>query len=213
MPLRFGTTGLPSPLDSMRELIITTCLSVVAQDNSGEVQIDFTDGTTSTADFVVGCDGIHSAIRSQYIVDQPQYSGRIAYRGLVPLDSIKALWPFSTYSVSWLGNDKHFLVYPISQNKFLNVVAFVSEHRSTLGDFKESWTATGDRQELANKFADFSETVRGIIDHMSAQPTKWMLNDRPELHQWTFAGGKVVLLGDAAHAVRPFMPLNIQESS
>lgn len=166
--------------------------------------LHFTDCTTSTADFVIGCDGVHSTIRSQYIVDKPQYSGRIAYRGLVPIDSIKGGWPFPTYSVSWLGIDKHFLVYPISKNKTLNVVAFVTEDRVALRGFKESWTATGDREELASKFFDFSPTVRFIIDRMSAKPTEWLLNDREQIHQWAFAGGKLALLGDAAHAVRHY---------
>lgn len=179
--------------------MITICLS---QDINGKVLLHFADRTTSTADFVIGCDGIHSTIRSQYIVDEPQYSGRIAYRGLVPIDSLKGWWPFPTYSASWLGIDKHILVYPISKNKMLNVIAFVTEDRATLGDVKESWTATGDRQELASKFSDFSQTVRRIVDRMPAQPTKWLLNDREQIPQWTFAGGKLTLLGDAAHAVR-----------
>ncbi|CRG86012.1 hypothetical protein PISL3812_03015 [Talaromyces islandicus] len=153
-------------------------------DINGKVLLHFADHTTSTADFVIGCDGIHSTIRSQYIVDKPQYRGRIAYRGLVPIDSLKGWWPFPTYST-------------------LNVVAFVTEDQTTLGGVKESWAATGDRQELASNFSDFSQTVRLVIGQMSAQPTKWPLNDREQIDQWTFAGGKLVLLGDAAHAMLP----------
>ena len=39
------------------------------------------DGTSASANLVVGCDGIRSYIRSQFVSDNPIYSGRIAYRG------------------------------------------------------------------------------------------------------------------------------------
>lgn len=161
----------------------------------------FRDGTEAVADLVVGCDGIHSNLRSQFSIDNPKYSGRIAFRGLVPIDKLAATWPFPTYSASWLGPDKHFLVFPISQNKLLNIVAFVSTEESELGGLKESWTATGDRDELTKHYEDFDEPVRKIISLMPKNPSKWVLNDREPLDQWVFAKGKVVLLGDAAHAV------------
>ncbi|KAH8692607.1 hypothetical protein BGW36DRAFT_302360 [Talaromyces proteolyticus] len=177
------------------------CRSI--SNNGSDVTVHFVDNTSSTADLVIGCDGIHSVIRSQYIVDKPQYSGRIAYRGLVPIERLKPWWPFPSYSASWLGIDKHFLAYPISKNDTLNIVAFVTEDESPLDGLQESWTATATRGELASKFADFSPTVRGIIEKMPQLPTKWLLNDREQIHQWVFEGGRVVLMGDAAHAMLP----------
>lgn len=162
----------------------------------------FADGTEALADLVVGCDGIHSTLRSQFSSDNPRYSGRVAYRGLVPIDKIKPWWPFHTYSVSWLGLGKHFLVFPISRNRTLNIVAFVSTGEKELGGLKESWTATGDRDDLAKDFDGFESTVRKIISLMPQHPSKWVINDRDPLDQWVFASGKVVLMGDAAHAVR-----------
>jgi salicylate hydroxylase len=38
---------------------------------------------------------------------------------------------------------------------------------------------------------------------MEPFPGKWRLNDRELLSQWSFMNGKVVLLGDAAHAMLP----------
>jgi salicylate hydroxylase len=149
----------------------------------------------------VGCDGIHSKVRAQFATDDPHYSGRIAYRGLVPISELESTWPFPTYSVSWLGNDKHFLVFPISKNQTLNIVAFVATEEEQLGGLKESWTATGNRDDVAKDFEDFEKTVRHIISLMPEHPSKWVLNDREPLPQWVFARGKVVLMGDAAHAV------------
>jgi salicylate hydroxylase len=171
------------------------------QDSGTEVTVQFEDHTTATADLVVGCDGIHSTIRSQFVADNPQYSGRIAWRGLVPIADVEAWWPCESYSASWLGIDKHLLAFPISQNKILNIVAFVTADESTLGDLREGWTATGDRDDLAADFANFNPAVRRIIDLMPQNPTKWKLHYRDLLDEWVFFGGKVVLMGDAAHAV------------
>ncbi|OTA02866.1 hypothetical-protein [Trichoderma parareesei] len=173
---------------------------VELKDQGNFVELCFADGTTTTADLVVGCDGIHSVIRSQFRSDNPKYSGRMCYRGLVPIKDLESWWPFPSYSVSWLGPDKHFLAFPISRNTILNIVAFVySDDDRT----KESWTATGHRSEVQKEFEDFDATVRKTISFMNENPSKWILNDRELLDQWVYGNGKIVLMGDAAHAMLP----------
>jgi salicylate hydroxylase len=193
---------------------------IIFQDHGDEVTIHFahesnatnaatdkpTTTATATANLVIACDGIHSTIRSQFAPDQPRYSGRIAYRGLVPLSAaLRDSWPYPSYAVSWLGRDKHFLVFPISRNRTLNVVAFVtkSEAEVQLGDLRESWTSRAPRDELEREYQGWEPTVGRVIRDMEAQPGKWRINDRDLLEQWTFFDGKVVLAGDAAHAMLP----------
>ncbi|KAH6652224.1 hypothetical protein BKA67DRAFT_520332 [Truncatella angustata] len=173
------------------------------QDLENEVLIAFQDGTTVTANLVIGCDGIHSAVRSQFATDKPEYSGRIAYRGLVPISEIQDWWGFDTYAVTWLGKNRHFLCFPISNNRTLNIVAFVAEKEENLGDLIESWTALGHKAEIFEAFNGFEEKVQKLIRLMPEQPSKWLINDRKPLDQWTYLDGKVVLLGDAAHAMTP----------
>jgi salicylate hydroxylase len=173
------------------------------QEQGEEVLIEFDDGTNAAANLVVGCDGIHSTVRSQFVADNPTYSGRIAFRGLVPISSLESFWPLPTYSASWLGKDKHCLMFPISRNKTLNIVAFVATEEEDLGDLKESWTATGSRAEIMKHFDGFEETVQRTLSLLGPHPSKWLLNDRDPLEQWVWMGGKVVLMGDAAHAMLP----------
>ncbi|KIW91094.1 uncharacterized protein Z519_07988 [Cladophialophora bantiana CBS 173.52] len=175
------------------------------EDCGSEVAIYFANATNpmETANLVIACDGIHSTIRSQFALDKPRYSGRIAYRGLLPLSAISDKWPYPSYAVSWLAPDKHFLVFPISQNKTLNVVAFVTKPENELGDLKESWTSSAPRRELESEYAGWEPTVGAVIQEMEAWPGKWRLNDRELLEQWTYLNGKVVLAGDAAHAMLP----------
>ena len=173
------------------------------QEQGDEVLIEFEDGTNAMANMVIGCDGIHSAVRAQFTTDNPDYSGRIAFRGLVPISEIEDWWGFPTYSVTWLGKNRHFLCFPISQNKTLNIVAFVAEKEENLGDLKESWTAIGEKKDVFTAFEGFEEKVQKLIRLMDEKPSKWLINDRKPLDQWVYLGGKAVLLGDAAHAMTP----------
>ncbi len=177
------------------------------QEQGDQVLIEFDDGTTAKANLVVGCDGIHSAVRAQFTSDNPEYSGRIAYRGLVPISEIEDWWGFETYSVTWLGKNRHFLCFPISQNRTLNIVAFLAEKEENLGDLKESWTALGKKEDVVEAFKLFEDKVQKLIQLMPEQPSKWLINDRKPLDEWVYLGGKVVLLGDAAHAMTPHQGL------
>lgn len=91
----------------------------------------------------------------------------------------------------------------MSQNKTLNIVAFVSKKREEVPELKESWTTTADRAELENEYRDFDPVVQKVISHMPSRPGKWLLNDRDPLEQWVFGNGRIVLMGDAAHAMLP----------
>jgi 2-polyprenyl-6-methoxyphenol hydroxylase-like FAD-dependent oxidoreductase len=78
-----------------------------------EMKLEFQDGTTSTANLVVGADGIHSVVRSQYLEDDAVFSGYVAYRGLIPMDKVREFWPFEESDVSgfWTQQGKHFMTY------------------------------------------------------------------------------------------------------
>ncbi|KAL1969663.1 hypothetical protein VTN77DRAFT_8216 [Rasamsonia byssochlamydoides] len=177
---------------------------VQLEDLGEEMKVTFADGTTTTANLVIGADGIHSTVRSHYIGDNAQFGNMIVYRGLCPMSEVQGWWPFDTYSVSWLAPGKHVLVYPISSNNILNIVAFVTTKKEDLGDTtQESWTMAGDKDSVKRDFSEFDTPVQRVIELMDTQPQKWILYDRQPFKRWVFAGGKVALLGDAAHAMLP----------
>lgn len=60
------------------------------EDNGAEgVKVHFKDGTTATADCIIGADGVHSAIRKHLLGENHPavntvFTGSVAYRGTIP---------------------------------------------------------------------------------------------------------------------------------
>jgi salicylate hydroxylase len=133
----------------------------------------------------------------------------VVYRGLCDIEKIKDKWQIPTYGALFMAPGRHFLTFPISSNRILNVVGFVSTPFEKLGDVRESWTLAGDKKEIEEEFKEFAPAVQDVIQNMDTNPLKWILFDRKSSPQWIFAEGKVALLGDAAHAMCPHQGKNI----
>lgn len=68
------------------------------------LQLRFSDGTAATCHVLIGCDGIKSTVRKQIFQEKavatgqkeflryvdPIWTGAVAYRGLIPVDDLKA---------------------------------------------------------------------------------------------------------------------------
>ncbi len=166
------------------------------QQDDHEVTLTFADGTSATADLVIGADGARSTVRELMIgFDDKIYTGRSGFRGIVPLSQLPSL-PDPGALQFWIGPDGHLLHYPIGKDgdliNFLLVKKMPWE-----GD---DWTVPAQPDEHLRLFAGWHPAV---IEMISA-PTfdlRWALNRRPPLSRWY--DGRVVLLGDAAHALVP----------
>ncbi|MGH8765100.1 MAG: FAD-dependent monooxygenase [Burkholderiales bacterium] len=168
----------------------------VAQDEN-EAQLTFAGKTKVKADVVIGADGIHSAVRPLLAPDvEARFSGLCAFRCLVPADRAPAMALRPVQSL-WLGPGRHFVHYPISGGRLVNVVAIVPA-----GDWRdESWMADGEIADVLREFEGWDDRVRQLI--VSATSTKrWAMVDRSPLGKWS--DGRIGLLGDAAHAMLPF---------
>ncbi|HET9716516.1 MAG TPA: FAD-dependent monooxygenase [Pseudolabrys sp.] len=168
---------------------------------SGGVRLRFQDGSTATADAVVGADGVHSVVRDIIIgPDTPIHRGRIAYRAVFAA-KLMGGFDIGLSRTKWWGTDRHIVIYYTNREKSeVYFVTSVPEPAEWLT--RESWSAKGDVRELRAAYEGFHRDVRNVLD---ACPDchKWAILEREPLPRWS--SGRIVLLGDAAHPMTPYM--------
>ena len=177
----------------------------VGFEQDGETaKLSFANGAMAEADIVIAADGIHSELRPfVFPSSQPTFSGSVAYRGLVPHDRVPD-WPVDRWQM-WLGQGRHFLVFPVRAGKLLNYVGFVP----TDEQMKESWSAPGDPEVLRREFAGWDPRIDQVLRNVQTT-FRWALYDREPLPVWT--RDRLSLLGDAAHPMLPHLGQGANQS-
>jgi salicylate hydroxylase len=168
------------------------------EDHGDRVEARFANGASAEAGVLVGADGIHSLVRRiVFGPEQPRFTGCVAYRGLVPAARLEELGLEVTAQV-WMGPGRHFVHYFVSGERLVNFVAIVEQDTWTL----ESWTERGEVADALAAFEGWHPQVRAILEAVD-ETFVWALFDRTPLARWST--GRVTLLGDACHAMLPFM--------
>ena len=167
----------------------------------GQVTLRFEDGSSATADAVIGADGVHSTVRDIVVgPDEPIHKGRIAYRAVFPA-KLMGGFDIGPSRTKWWGTDRHIVIYYTTKAKSeVYFVTSVPEPAEWLT--RESWSAKGDVKELREAYEGFHQDVRNVL---GACPDchKWAILEREPLPRWS--DGRVVLLGDACHPMTPYM--------
>mgnify|MGYP001167878390 CR=1 FL=1 len=157
-------------------------------------EVIFSDGSVSSADIVVGADGLHSNVRKAVIGEvTPIFTRQIAWRSIVP-NSINQ----DDFSHVTLAPKRHLVSYPINDGSQLNLV-LIKEQNEWQPD---GWKHPEDPKVVKENFKDFSGETAKIIASIESV-YKWGLFRYPMKKNWY--NDRVILVGDAAHPTLPFL--------
>ncbi|WP_275787556.1 FAD-dependent monooxygenase [Pararhizobium gei] len=170
-------------------------------DDSGtDVLIEFEDGTSVRADIVIGADGINSRVRETLLGEEkPNYSGWVGHRALISGDKLKKYDLTFEDCVKWWGPDRHMMVYYTTARR--DEYYYVTGVPHPAWEFDSAFVDSS-REEMASAFEGYHPIIQALIESTDTV-TKWPLFNRNPLPLWS--KGRLVLLGDACHPMKPHM--------
>ena len=162
----------------------------------------FADGSTAEGDFVIGADGVHSAVRSHVIPDGPKPfdTGLIGFGGFVPR-SVIADWPIGRRVVTTFGQSGFFGYGFCSADPADGLMWWSTQpaHGVDAATFRAMSQAQL-RQHLRNFHAGWHDPILRIVDAAENIVVTDTL-DVATLPTWSRK--RTLLIGDAAHATSP----------
>jgi salicylate hydroxylase len=143
--------------------------AVRVRNNTNDVSIEFDDGTTDTADFVVGADGIHGCTRRTVLgEDSPQvdplFSGIYTYRNLVPMDDIEPVLGKDVARAAnvFVGPSAYLVTFPVDNGRSVNLAGVTVTDKPWT---HPSWTVPVPEGSAESDYpADkWSRTTQGLL--------------------------------------------------
>ncbi|OQE08477.1 hypothetical protein PENVUL_c009G05272 [Penicillium vulpinum] len=163
------------------------------------------NGETVSADLVVAADGVKSIARGT--IDEsgkPSFekTGFAAYRATVDVELIKEdpelSWLLEKPALNiWIGDQRHVMTYTIGAGKSFNMVLSHPDDSDP-----STWDQANTLSDMRREFQGWDSRLEKIIS-LIEKTIKWPLISGVPLSRWV--NGKVLILGDAAHAMLPYM--------
>jgi len=197
------------------EILYSKKLADVAESDEG-VTATFEDGSSAQGLFLIGADGLRSRTRSLLFPDAKlEYTGLVGLGGGVPLDELTeeqrallpapgtmrlVLGPVGFFGLADFGRD------PDSGKPVCGWWSYVPDSTFRSKEELAALTPPELRQLLLSVHSDWSSPIPELIIRATQEAApmpiaRVSISDLPVLSSWT--RGRVLLIGDAAHAIPP----------
>lgn len=175
-------------------------LAAIEVDGRGPVTARFEDGTTAQGDLLIGADGLHSRTRQILLPDGPQpvYTGMVDCGGFSHLPASALPEPNVQHMVFGRRAFFGYIARPDGEVWWFSNVSWPKPPgRGELDALSsDEW-----RARLLDLHGDDPAPIRAIIEATPGALGRWAIYDMPPLPTWH--SSKIVLVGDAAHAISP----------
>jgi 2-polyprenyl-6-methoxyphenol hydroxylase-like FAD-dependent oxidoreductase len=175
--------------DPARVRLRSRCVGFAERD--GRVLAHFADGHEAHGDFLIGADGLRSAVRARLFGDlPPRYAGYTCWRGVASL--VQTALPQGTAFEAW-GRGRRFSIHHCGRGRL-----FWWACHNEPADGTDS--AAGRQADVLKLFSDWHAPISAVIT-ATPEILRNDILDRPPSRVWS--RGRVTLLGDAAHPTTP----------
>src|SRR3954447_15793489 len=179
------------------------CASV--SQNNGTVEVRLQTGETLKGDVLVGCDGIHSAVRQHLRGEEEKHFANILmWRSLIPAERLEGL-NLEERGHYWFRPGRTLITYWVRPRSLYSILASLPPHQVQ----RESWTESGDIDEMLRSFEDAEPRARAMLEQCKSAFITGMYYRDP-IDSWS--SGHITLLGDAAHPMVPFLAAGAGQS-
>lgn len=173
-------------------------VSVNQNEENGVVVAHFADGSKAGGNFLIGCDGIHSAVRKVLFPNapEPEYTGLLSTGGFTRLSGI----PLPDDAIIMTFGQRGFFAYAVSNNSEIWWFNSIGQTTEPLRNELNGAELAELKNRLLALHANDPEPITSIIQAVHSIDI-YPIYDIPNLPQWY--QGRICLIGDAAHATAP----------